>query len=113
MKRSLLIITVAFVVTFTAIFTIRASADALAVVFGVVLGVVATVPTTVLVTYVLTRPRLNQQPSPVSPLAQQPPVVVINAPDKPAVSAPPVLPALTAPAQSRKWTVIGDTETET
>lgn len=109
MKRSLLIIIVAITVTFTAIFTIRASTDALAVVLGVVLGVAATLPTTALVTYLLTRSRLNQQ---VSHAPQQPPVVVINAPDKPAVSTPQALPALTAPAQSRKWTVIGDADTD-
>jgi hypothetical protein len=113
MKRNLLIITVAFVVTLTTIFGFRASADALAVVFGVVLGVVASVPTTFLVTYLLTRPRSGYDAtSPPSFPQQQPPVVVINASEKPAISGPATLPALSPPAQTRKWTVIGDTETE-
>ncbi len=110
MKRNLLIITIAFVVTFTTIFSFRVSTDALAVVFGVVLGVVATIPTTVLATYLLIRPRANQEPT--SHAVQQPPVVVINAPDKPAVSTPAALPAFTSSSQARKWTVIGDTDTE-
>ncbi len=113
MKRSLLIIAVAFVVTLTAIFGIRASADALAVVLGVVLGVVASVPTTFLVTYILTRPRSGYNVSPTPHMSQQPPVVVINAPEKPAISAPSAMPALAPAIQARKWTVIGDADTET
>lgn len=113
MKRSLLIITIAFVVTLTIIFGLRASADALAVVVGVVLGVVASVPTTFLVTYLLTRPRAgyNGTASPSFP-QQQPPVVVINASEKPAISGPAMPPALSAHTHARKWTVIGESETE-
>ena len=112
MKRTALIITVAFVITTTAIFGIRASTDALAVVLGVILGVAASVPATVLVTYLLSRPRANQAPGQLPYASPQPPVVVINSPDKPAVSAPPALTALNAPAQSRTWTIIGDADTE-
>jgi len=111
MKRSLLIIGVAFVVTLAVIFGIRASADALAVVLGVILGVLASVPTTFLVTYLLTRSRHETRPSyPAQQLSQQPPVVVINAPDKPAISSP-VTP-VNSPAPGRKWTVIGDSDTD-
>jgi hypothetical protein len=112
MKRTVLTITVAFVVTATAIFGIRASTDALAVVLGVILGVAASVPTTFLVTYLLARSRFNQPPGHPTYTSPQPPVVVINSPDKPAVSTPPALTTLNSPTQSRKWTVIGDSDTE-
>jgi len=111
MKRAFLISVISFAVTLAIIFGIRASADALAVVLGVVLGVIASVPATFLVTYMLTRPRFNNgTPSQQAP--QQPPIVVINAPDKPLVSSPSSLPVLSSAPQTRKWTVIGDVETE-
>jgi hypothetical protein len=111
MKRSLLIIAIAFTITVAAIFGVRASADALAVVLGVILGVVASVPTTFMVTYLLTRPRSNNDAA--SPqLPHQPPVVIINASDKATMPPQPVLPALTSPGHSRRWTVIGDSDTD-
>ena len=111
MKRSILIIVIAFTITIAAIFSIRASVDALAVVLGVILGVVASVPTTFLVTYLLIRPRSNIEPHPTH-FAPQPPVVVINASDKATLPAQSTLPALAPPAHSRKWTVIGDSDTD-
>jgi len=111
MKRGLLISVISFAVTLAIIFGIRASADALAVVLGVVLGVIASVPTTFLVTYMLTRPHANNT-TPSPQISQQPPVVVINAPDKPAISSAPTMPLLSHASQSRKWTVIGDIETD-
>jgi len=111
MKRSLLILSIIFVVTLAVIFGVRASPDALAVVIGVVLGVLASVPTTALLTYLLTRPRSAANGA-LAQAAHQPPVVVINAPEKPAVTTPPALPALSPPASARKWTVIGDSDTE-
>ncbi len=111
MKRNLLIIITAIAITITAIFSLRASVDALAVVIGVVLGVGASVPTTLLITYILTRPHNNQGLAQQAGLSGQPPVVVINTQDKPAVAGSAMLPALTTPAQNRKWTVIGDVET--
>lgn len=111
MKRTLLISVISFAVTLAIIFGIRASADALAVVLGVVLGVVASVPTTLLVTYILARPRSNPE-TPSPQMMQQPPVVVINASEKPAVSSSPTLPVLSAAPQARKWTVIGDVDTD-
>ena len=111
MKRSLLILSAAFGLTLAIIFGVRASADALAVILGVVLGVLASVPTTFLVTYMLTRPRPNSDSTSSQP-AHQPPVVVINAADRPAVNTPTSLPALGPPATARKWTVIGDTDTD-
>lgn len=111
MKRALLISVISFAVTLAIIFGIRASADALAVVLGVVLGVIASVPTTFLVTYMLTRPHTNSV-APSSQISQNPPIVVINAPDKPAISPAPTLPTLSAAPQTRKWTVVGDIETD-
>jgi hypothetical protein len=111
MKRALLMMAAAFAVTLAIVFGIRASADALAVVLGVILGVVASVPTTFLVTYMLTRPR-SQQDSISPQMTHQPPVVVINAGDKPNVSSPPALPALAPPNHGRQWTVIGDADTD-
>ena len=111
MKRSLLIIALAFTITVAAIFSIRASADALAVVLGVILGVAASVPTTFMVTYLLTRPRANTEAAPPH-FPHQPPVVVINASDKAAMPSQPALPALPSPAHARKWTVIGDSDTD-
>lgn len=112
MKRNILIIITAFVVTLSAIFGIRASADALAVVLGVILGVIASAPTTLLLTYVLMRHH-GQHHSPASdrPTSPQPPVVIINASDKPAISTPPSLPPPSSlPSSGRKWTVIGDAD---
>jgi hypothetical protein len=115
MKRGLLFTALAFVITLAVVFGLRASADALAVIIGVILGVVASVPTTFLITYALLRSNQNQLSSPGHPHhfpAQQPPVVVINAPEKPAITAAPTLPMLSPATQTRKWTVIGDEETE-
>jgi len=114
MKRGLLFTALAFVITLAVVFGLRASADALAVIIGVILGVVASVPTTFLITYVLLRSGHNQLPPPGQQhqFPAQPPVVVINAPEKPAITAAPTLPMLTSASQTRKWTVIGDEEME-
>lgn len=108
MKRALLIMGICFSVTLAIVFGVRVSADALAVIIGIVLGVASTVPTTLMTVYLLTRHRASQNP-PVLPY--QPPVVVINTPDKPGLTQPAAsLPTLPTP---RQWTVIGDTDTET
>ncbi len=112
MKRSLLLIIISIAVTLTAVFSLRASIDALAVVIGVVLGVAASVPTTFLITYLLIRPRAVADVVHPNPGLSQPPVVVINTQDKPAFSSPSTLPALASPTQSRKWNLIGDSDTE-
>lgn len=112
MKRGLLIVGVTFAIVLAIMFGTRVSADALAVIVGVVLGIVASVPTTLMVIFIMTRQRQLDKSWPQ--VAQQPPVVVINATDKPAL-APSANPALALPYPSdptRKWTVIGDTETE-
>ena len=114
MKRSLLIIGIAFAVTLAIVFGTRVSADALAVIVGVILGILAGIPTTLLVIFIMTRqrPGLNSGASPY--MSSQPPVVVINAADRPAMAAP-ATPALALPYSTeptRKWTVIGDMETE-
>ena len=112
MKRTILIIGVAFSISAGVVFGIRASADALAVIIGVVLGVAASVPTTFLITYVLTRSRLGGEAAQPYATPHQPPVIVINTADKPGVSHPsPALPALSAPTHGRQWTVIGDDDT--
>ena len=113
MKRGLLIIGVIFAIVLAIVFGTRVSADALAVIVGVVLGIVASVPTTLLVIFILTRQRQGlDRGLPQAP--QHPPVVIINATDKTALT-PPSTPALSLPYPSdaaRKWTVIGDTETD-
>ena len=108
MKRSFLIIGITFIITLTLVFGLRASADAMAVVIGVILGVAAGISTTLLILFVVMRQNgksdhQTQQPA-------QPPVIVINAGDKPQ-SYTPSPPALLPPSNGgRKWTVIGDTE---
>jgi hypothetical protein len=113
MKRNLLIIGVAFAITLAIIFGTRISPDALAVVIGVLLGIAASVPTTLLVVFILTRQQ-NRLEKSAQPMFQQPPVFVINAGDKPQPLAPPALPApyLSAADTGRKWTVIGDVDTD-
>jgi len=110
-KRGLFIISLIFSVTFAVILGLRVSTDALAVITGVVLGVVASVPTTLLVIYFLFRQRDKADQLPYPP-AQHPPVVVINASDKPQGYAPPALPPVYPSNGGRKWTVIGDEETD-
>ncbi|HMR66743.1 MAG TPA: hypothetical protein PKE64_22255, partial [Anaerolineae bacterium] len=79
MKRYLLLLSLALVVTLVGIFSLRASVDALAVILGVILGVAATGPTTILLLYVLLRQQKQQSLSePPYPAPAQPPVVVIN-----------------------------------
>jgi hypothetical protein len=115
MKRAILIMGLTFMVTLAIIFGLRVSADALAVVIGVILGIVASVPTTALVVYMLMRPRANYQQQVPPQAFQQPPVVVINASDpnrQLGAAPPPSWPSPGPTVQARKWTVIGDTDTE-
>ena len=112
MKRYLLILGVAIVVTFTALFSLRASVDALAVVIGVILGVIASVPTTFLFTYLVMRQQMQQAITmPGHQNATHPPIVVINGSEKSATAGSPFLPPLGG-SQGRSWTVIGDVETD-
>ena len=111
MKRGLFIISLIFSVTFAVILGLRVSTDALAVITGVVLGVLATVPTTLLAIYFLFRQRDKVDQLPYS-TPQHPPVVIINAGDKPQGYAPPALPPTYPGNGGRKWTVIGDEETD-
>jgi hypothetical protein len=116
MKRAILIMGVVFMITLAIVFGLRVSADALAVVIGVILGIVASVPATALVVYMLMRPRPNNYQQSYSPQApQQPPVVIINASDpnrQLGAGPPPAWPSPGPTVQARKWTVIGDTDTE-
>ena len=112
MKRSLLIIGITFAITLAVMFSVRVSPDAIAVVIGVVLGVAASIPTTLLFIYLLTRRQheLDKTPQQMPP---QPPVFVINAADRSQLQPPPALPApFPQPENGRKWTVIGDAETD-
>lgn len=114
MKRALLIIGVAFAITLAVVFGTRVSADALAVIVGVILGIFAGIPTTVLVIFVMTRQRPGLNSGGPPQMSAQPPVVVINATDRTALSSP-ATPSLSLPYSTeptRKWTVIGDTETD-
>lgn len=111
MKKGLLIIGVVFAITAAIVFGARVSADALAVVVGVILGVAASVPTTLLVTFILTRTRPGDRNAMAAP--PSPPVIVVNAAERSALAAPPALPAPAYPPEpARKWTVIGEIETE-
>ena len=110
MKRGLLVIGLVFAITFAIVFGTRISADALAVIVGVILGIGAGIPTTLLAIFIMTRRQGLDRNLPPSP--QQPPVVIVNAPDRTALSAPPALPAPYSSDLARKWTVIGDSETE-
>lgn len=113
MKRILLFTGLAFGVALALFFALRASPDAMAVVIGVVLGVAAGIPTTLLVVFVMTRQQGRSDK--LHPQQTQPPVIVINSGDK-AQSLSPSLPALPMPSANpnggRKWTVIGDAETD-
>lgn len=114
MKRIFLIIGIIFAVTLAIVFGMRVSADALAVIVGVVLGILAGIPTTLLVIFVMTRQRPGLNPGGYPPVSAQPPVVIINATDRASMTSPST-PALSLPyatEPTRKWTVIGDTETE-
>ena len=108
MKRSFLIISVVFMITLAVIFGFRASADAIAVVIGVILGVAAGIPTTLLILFVLMRQNGKSDASVQQ--SSQPPVIVINAGDKPQAYTPSPPALLPPPNGGRKWTVIGDTE---
>jgi hypothetical protein len=112
MKRALLIIGVAFAMTAAVVFGMRVSADALAVVIGVILGIAASVPTTLLVIFILTRqrPGLDKGVGPTP--SNSPPVVVINTSDRASLAAPSALPTPYLTDPTRKWTVIGETETD-
>ncbi|MEM7343104.1 MAG: hypothetical protein AAF485_02585 [Chloroflexota bacterium] len=113
MKRFVYIICIIFAVSLAVVIGIRLSADALAVVMGVVLGILATIPTAGLVAYIFSRQftRVERMPYQMSP--QQPPVVVVNGTEQRASSNTlPALPAPTSLEPTRKWTVIGDVETE-
>lgn len=109
MKRSFLIIGIVFAITFAIVFGTRISADALAVIVGVILGIGAGIPTTLLAIFIMTR---RQGLDRNLPSSSQPPVVIVNTPDRTSLSAPPALPAPYASDLARKWTVIGDSETE-
>lgn len=111
MKRGLLLIGVAFAVTLAIVFGARVSADALAVIIGMILGVVASIPTTLVVVFLLTRQRQAADRG-LPQTSQQPPVVIVNAPDRATLSPPPALPAPYPADPARKWTVVGDTETD-
>lgn len=111
MKRGLLFISFAFSISLALILGLRISSDALAVIIGVILGVLASLPTTLLLVFVSSRQqnKLNQPPYPPG---QHPPVVVINASDKPPAYAPSALPPAYPANGTRRWTVIGDEETD-
>jgi hypothetical protein len=108
MKRGLLIIGLVFAITFAIVFGTRISADALAVIVGVMLGIGAGIPTTLLAIFIMTRRQGLDRNLPQAP----PPVVIVNTPDRAALSAPPALLAPYSSDLARKWTVIGDSETE-
>jgi hypothetical protein len=114
MKRSFLIIGIVFAITLAVVFGARVSADALAVIVGVILGILAGIPTTLLVIFIMTRQRQGLNSGGPAQVSSQPPVVVINATDRTSLASPASPPlSLSYPTDpARKWTVIGDTETE-
>jgi hypothetical protein len=109
MKRGLLIIGIVFAITFAIVFGTRISADALAVIVGVILGIGAGIPTTLLAIFIMTR---RQALDKTLPPSSQPPVVIVNTPDRAALSAPPAFSAPYPSDLARKWNVIGDSDTE-
>jgi len=111
MKRGLVVISLAVGITFTIILGIRISTDALAVIVGVALGILASVPTTVIVMFIITRQQSRLQRF-TTQASQPPPVIVVNAADRNQPYLPPALPASTPASGPRKWTVIGDEETD-
>ncbi len=112
MKRSLFIMGVVFAITLAVVFGSRVSADALAVIVGVILGILAGIPTTLLVIFILTRQRQTlERGLPQTPA--QPPVVIVNATDRAALPPAPALPAPYSADSTRRWTVIGDSDTDT
>ena len=114
MKRSFLILGIVFTITLAFIFGTRVSADALAVIVGVILGILAGIPTTALVIFMLSRQRQGLNLGSSAQTTSQPPVIVINATDRASLTSPSP-PALSLPyptEPTRKWTVIGDSETE-
>ncbi len=115
MKRSFLLIGLTFAITLAVMFGLQASVDALGVIIGVVLGVAASVPTTALVVFMLTRARPGQERGQPT-MGQSPPVVIVNPPERtslPAASPPSYLPFYPSETAARRWTVIGDTDTDT
>ena len=112
MKRGLIIVGAAFAITLALILGFRVSADALAVIVGVALGIIASIPTTMLLIFVMTRQQ-NRLEKNMTHFPHQPPVVVVNAADKfQSQPSPPALPPPYAPNGARKWTVIGDLESD-
>ena len=112
MKRGLIVIGAAFAITLALTLGFRVSADALAVMVGVSLGIIASIPTTMLVIFVMTRQQSRLEKN-MTHFPQQPPVVVVNAADKPQGHPPtPALPPPYSTNGARKWTVIGDIETD-
>ncbi len=113
MKRGLQIFAASFAVALAIVFGARVSADALAVVIGVILGVLASVPTTFLLTWALLHRRFQAAGEAQPAATQQPPVVLINATDRPpVVSTPAALPGLSAPSPTRRWTMVGEVDTD-
>jgi hypothetical protein len=112
MKQGLLLIGLTVAITLVIVFGWRASPDALGVVIGIGLGVIATVPATVLVIFMLTRNRVRLEPPP--PSVTSPPVVIVNPPERAALPPPAPPPYLPYPTESisRRWTIIGDGETD-
>ena len=110
-KRIVAVFSTLFVITLAIIFGLRVSADALGVIIGVILGIMASVPTTLLLVFILARQHKAERPP--YGLPQQPPVIIVNGPDKPAgYTSPPALPIPYQTNGHRRWTVIGDEEPE-
>jgi hypothetical protein len=111
MKRTLIWGGLAITITLTASLSWRVSPDALAVIVGLFLGIMATLPASLLLLFVVTRQTKLEKPA--TPWPQHPPVVVVNGAERAPAYGPPALPAPYTDPGQRRWTIVGDEETET
>jgi hypothetical protein len=117
-----LIFGVVFFITLAIIVGQRLSSEAMAVMVGVVAGVAASIPTSLIVVWVATHFSAQQAPPPTPPPApERERVIVMTHPNQQANYSPypqnnptgvpyPAYPAVAAPSQPRKFTVIGGAE---
>jgi energy-coupling factor transporter transmembrane protein EcfT len=105
-KRTIVFLSLAFVVTLAVVLGTRMSADALAVIVGVILGIVASIPTVFVVVFALTRRQSHLDR--LGSASPQPPIVIVNGTEKAQGQPQAALPSPYLHNGNRKWTVIGD-----
>jgi hypothetical protein len=116
MKKSLIIIGVAFSISLAVVIGTRMSPDAMAVVVGIVCGVLASIPTSTLLVWVLRQrdKQIENQMGQTRHFGQFPPVIVVNGQGTNGNGAyAPPLPVGSSPSGPRNFKVIGQENTET